>query len=65
MYWIDVRIGTRIAVEDYAPHNLDKVQPCNDQGCGWDVVVKAKDRDLSVPSFETSRPHKMRASLCF
>ena len=41
MYWIDVRIGTRIAVEDYAPHNLDKVQPCNDQGCGWDVVVKA------------------------
>ena len=41
MYWIEVRIGTRVAVEDYVPDNLDKVQPCNDQGCGWDVVVKA------------------------
>jgi hypothetical protein len=41
IYWIEVRTGTRIAVEDYAPDNLDKVQPCNARRCGWDVVVKA------------------------
>ena len=41
MYWIEVKTGARIAVVDYAPDNLDKVEPCNDQGCGWDVVVQA------------------------
>ena len=41
MYWIEVKTGARIAVVDYAPDNLDKVEPCNDQGCGRDVVVQA------------------------
>jgi hypothetical protein len=42
MFWRDANSGIRIAVADYAPDRLDQVEPCTDQGCGWDVVTKAK-----------------------
>jgi hypothetical protein len=42
IFWRNVKSGARIAVTDYAPDRLHQVEPCNDQGCGWNVVAKAK-----------------------
>jgi hypothetical protein len=41
LYWREVESGTRISVEDYAPNHLDQIEPCNTEGCGWDVAPEA------------------------
>jgi hypothetical protein len=41
IFWRNKNSRARIAVTDYAPDRLDEIEPCNDEGCGWDVVVEA------------------------
>jgi hypothetical protein len=39
LFWRNAKSGTRISVIDYAPDQLDQVEPCNAEGCGWDVAT--------------------------
>ncbi len=41
LFWRDAKSGTRISVKDYAPNHLDQVEPCNDEGCGWNFAAEA------------------------
>lgn len=42
IFWREAGGEARVAITEYAPQRVDEIEPCNDDGCGWQVAKKAR-----------------------